>query len=177
METLYKKVEPSDRLPDDDTENDTNDGRLLFTGRIWKKKSRTGRYFIHFRRPRWWLEQLPEHNESTLSESKVIEVYVPMHTEPEDDGTFQSLRWGKLRFRKEGWANGNKWKLPSGLAPVDDIIWLKKTTLSVVDHYEEQKQHSHTATDLTEPTVDIAQVGERSPCQPTPLLKNKSNYE
>ncbi len=26
-------------------------------------------------------------------------------------------------------------------------------------------------------TVDIAQVGERSPCQPTPLLKNKSNYE
>ena len=89
-----------------------------------------------------------------------MEVYVPMHTEPEDDGTFQSLRWGKLRFRKEGWANGNKWKLPSGLAPVDDIIWLKKTTLSVVDHYEEQKQHSHTATDLTEPTVDIAQVGE-----------------
>ncbi len=115
--------------------------------------------------------------QSTLSESKVMEVYVPMHTEPEDDGTFQSLRWGKLRFRKEGWANGNKWKLPSGLAPVDDIIWLKKTTLSVVDHYEEQKQHSHTATDLTEPTVDIAQVGERSPCQPTPLLKNKSNYE
>ncbi len=77
-----------------------------------------------------------EQEHSTLSESKVVEVLIELQDE--------------LQAVDES-------------PEAAECIAIKAKqicSLSVVDHYEEQKQHSHTATDLTEPTVDIAQVGE-----------------
>ena len=101
METLYRKVAVSERLPENKGYFDTDVGNIYFLKKTWQpskftRKAKVNRYHEdYFEEPEYWFGEIPDHttqlnaDKSELLEAlenslKVIEWYME-NTMPESD--------------------------------------------------------------------------------------------